>query len=41
VGAKSATGIGATEVLRYPDGSELHGCGHYFETYDESIEVSV
>lgn len=32
--ATTATGIWAMEdLLRFPDGSELHGWGHYHETY--------
>jgi SnoaL-like domain len=32
--ATTATGIWAMEdMLRWPDGSELHGYGHYTETY--------
>jgi uncharacterized protein (TIGR02246 family) len=32
--ASTATGIWALEdMLRWPDGSELHGYGHYTETY--------
>jgi uncharacterized protein (TIGR02246 family) len=32
--ATTATGIWAMEdMLRFPDGSELHGYGHYHETY--------
>ena len=31
----TATGIWAMEdMLRYPDGSEMHGYGHYHETYE-------
>ena len=33
---KSATGIWAMEdMLRYPDGTELHGYGHYHEVYEK------
>ncbi len=33
----TATGIWAMEdMLRWPDGSELHGYGHYHETYEKS-----
>jgi uncharacterized protein (TIGR02246 family) len=32
----SATGIWAMEdMLRWPDGTELHGYGHYHETYEK------
>jgi len=32
----SATGIWAMEdMLRFPDGRELHGYGHYHETYEK------
>ena len=32
----TATGIWAMEdMLRWPDGSELHGFGHYHETYEK------
>ena len=32
----TATGIWAMEdMLRYPDGTELHGYGHYHETYEK------
>jgi uncharacterized protein (TIGR02246 family) len=32
----SATGIWAMEdMLRYPDGTELHGYGHYYESYEK------
>ncbi len=32
----SATGIWAMEdMLRYPDGTELHGYGHYHEVYEK------
>jgi uncharacterized protein (TIGR02246 family) len=35
--ATTATGIWAMEdMLRFPDGSELHGYGHYHETYAAS-----
>jgi hypothetical protein len=31
----TATGIWAMEdMLRWPDGSEMHGYGHYHETYE-------
>ena len=34
--ASSATGIWAMEdMLRWPDGRELHGYGHYHETYEK------
>jgi hypothetical protein len=34
--ATAATGIWAMEdVLRWPDGTELHGYGHYHEVYDK------
>ncbi|HEX4219032.1 MAG TPA: nuclear transport factor 2 family protein [Acidimicrobiales bacterium] len=33
--ATTATGIWAMEdMLRWPDGSEMHGYGHYHETYE-------
>ena len=33
----TATGVWAMEdMLRFPDGSELHGYGHYHETYEKS-----
>lgn len=33
----TATGIWAMEdMLRWPDGSELHGYGHYHETYEKA-----
>jgi ketosteroid isomerase-like protein len=33
----TATGIWAMEdMLRWPDGSELHGYGHYHETYEKT-----
>src|SRR5437773_754413 len=33
----TATGIWAMEdMLRWPDGSELHGYGHYDETYEKA-----
>ncbi|MBO0728597.1 MAG: nuclear transport factor 2 family protein [Acidimicrobiaceae bacterium] len=33
-GAATATGVWAMEdMLRWPDGTELHGYGHYHETY--------
>ena len=32
----SATGVWAMEdMLRWPDGTELHGFGHYHETYEK------
>jgi uncharacterized protein (TIGR02246 family) len=35
--ATTATGVWAMEdMLRWPDGSELHGYGHYHETYEKS-----
>lgn len=35
--ATTASGIWAMEdLLRFPDGSELHGWGHYHETYEKS-----
>src|SRR5436305_5421961 len=35
--ASTATGIWAMEdMLRWPDGSELHGYGHYQEVYEKS-----
>ncbi len=35
--ATTANGIWAMEdMLRWPDGRELHGYGHYIETYDKS-----
>jgi len=34
--ATTAKGIWAMEdMLRWPDGSELHGAGHYHETYEK------
>jgi hypothetical protein len=34
--ATTATGVWAIEdMLRWPDGSELHGYGHYHETYEK------
>ena len=34
--ATTATGVWAMEdMLRWPDGSELHGYGHYHETYEK------
>jgi SnoaL-like domain len=34
--ATTATGTWAMEdMLRWPDGSELHGAGHYHETYEK------
>ncbi len=36
----SATGIWAMEdMLRWPDGRELHGYGHYHETYEKGEGV--
>jgi uncharacterized protein (TIGR02246 family) len=33
----TANGVWAMEdMLRWPDGSELHGYGHYYETYEKS-----
>jgi uncharacterized protein (TIGR02246 family) len=33
----TATGIWAMEdMLRWPDGSEMHGYGHYHETYEKT-----
>jgi uncharacterized protein (TIGR02246 family) len=38
--ASSASGIWAMEdMLRWPDGSELHGYGHYHETYEKGDGV--
>jgi ketosteroid isomerase-like protein len=35
--ATTATGIWAMEdMLRWPDGTEMHGYGHYHETYEKS-----
>jgi hypothetical protein len=35
----TATGVWAMEdMLRFPDGSELHGYGHYHETYEKTPE---
>jgi uncharacterized protein (TIGR02246 family) len=35
--ATTATGVWAMEdMLRWPDGSELHGYGHYHETYEKT-----
>ncbi len=35
----TASGVWAMEdMLRFPDGSELHGYGHYHETYEKSPE---
>jgi len=34
--ATTATGVWAMEdMLRWPDGTELHGYGHYYETYEK------
>lgn len=34
--ATTATGVWAMEdMLRWPDGTELHGYGHYHETYEK------
>jgi uncharacterized protein (TIGR02246 family) len=34
--ATSATGVWAMEdTLRWPDGTEMHGYGHYHETYEK------
>jgi uncharacterized protein (TIGR02246 family) len=36
-GAAAAAGVWAMEdMLRWPDGSELHGDGHYHETYEKT-----
>ena len=36
----TASGIWAMEdMLRWPDGSELHGYGHYHETYEKRDDV--
>lgn len=36
-GPSTALGVWAMEdMLRWPDGSELHGYGHYHETYEKS-----
>lgn len=36
-GPSTALGVWAMEdILRWPDGSELHGYGHYHETYEKS-----
>jgi uncharacterized protein (TIGR02246 family) len=36
----TATGIWSMEdMLRWPDGSELHGYGHYHETYEKADGV--
>jgi uncharacterized protein (TIGR02246 family) len=33
----TATGVWAMEdMLRWPNGTELHGFGHYYETYDKA-----
>jgi hypothetical protein len=38
--ATTATGTWAMEdMLRWPDGSELHGYGHYHETYEKVDEA--
>jgi uncharacterized protein (TIGR02246 family) len=38
--ASSASGIWAMEdMLRWPDGRELHGYGHYHETYEKGDGV--
>ena len=35
--ATTATGVWAMEdMLRWPDGTELHGYGHYHETYEKT-----
>jgi hypothetical protein len=35
--ATTATGVWAMEdMLRWPNGMELHGYGHYHETYEKS-----
>ncbi len=35
----TATGVWAMEdMLRFRDGTELHGYGHYFETYEKSSD---
>ena len=34
----TAAGVWAMEdMLRFPDGSELHGYGHYHETYEKTL----
>jgi len=34
--ATTATGVWAMEdMLRWPDGREMHGYGHYHETYEK------
>jgi uncharacterized protein (TIGR02246 family) len=34
--ATTATGVWAMEdMLRWPDGSEMHGYGHYYEAYEK------
>ena len=36
-GATTATGVWAMEdMLRWPDGTELHGYGHYHEIYEKA-----
>ncbi len=36
-GRSTASGVWAMEdMLRWPDGSELHGYGHYHDTYEKS-----
>jgi uncharacterized protein (TIGR02246 family) len=35
----TATGVWAMEdMLRFPDGTELHGYGHYHETYEKTAD---
>ena len=35
-GATTASGVWAMEdMLRWPDGTELHGYGHYYESYEK------
>lgn len=35
----TASGVWAMEdMLRFPDGSELHGYGHYHETYEKTAD---
>ena len=37
----TATGIWAMEdMLRWPDGAELHGYGHYHETYEKGRRLA-
>jgi hypothetical protein len=36
-GSEDAAGVWAMEdMLRFPDGTELHGYGHYYETYTKA-----